>query len=300
MNKERLIKKWLNNELTEAEKQDFLALEEAPLFEEILEESMRFKASANTRVPDVSHIQERLIDHKKRINWGAWASGIAAILVVGYGLLYVFNQSNLNTITTMASETQNITLPDDSKVILNELSELVYSASDWDEKRTLELKGEAFFDVEKGQRFDVNTSNGTVSVLGTEFNVKSYDSIFYVACYEGMVQVEVGDDIIKLPAGESFKLSKGEEQKADIFIIKPRWLNKSSVFERTAISKVFDELENQFNISIDDHSIDGNILFTGAFEHNDLEAALKAITSPLSLTYEMMESNKVKISNIEQ
>ena len=69
---------------------------------------------------------------------------------------------------------------------LNELSQLEYNASKWDENRSLELKGEAFFDVEKGKRFDVTTEFGNVSVLGTEFNVLSRDSIFKVSCYEGL------------------------------------------------------------------------------------------------------------------
>ena len=76
-------------------------------------------------------------------------------------------------------------------------SELNYNASKWGEKRELELKGEAFFDVEKGKRFDVNTELGKISVLGTEFNVLSRDSIFKVSCYEGLVQVTYGNEKIK-------------------------------------------------------------------------------------------------------
>ena len=165
---------------------------------------------------------------------------------------------------------------------MNQDSQLEYNVSNWDKKRTLELKGEAFFDVEKGKRFDVNTKFGSVSVLGTEFNVLSRDSIFKVSCYEGLVQVVYGSETINLPAGNEFVVLSGNAEKIDITIAEPYWLKNMSVFKNASIDAVLKEIENQFDITIHDAFVDKEIMFTGAFEHNNLENALKAVMQPLA------------------
>ena len=43
----------------------------------------------------------------------------------------------------------------------------------WKNERSVNLDGEGFFKVAKGSKFDVETSAGTVSVVGTQFNVKN-------------------------------------------------------------------------------------------------------------------------------
>ena len=42
---------------------------------------------------------------------------------------------------------------------------------------------------------------------------------------------------------------------------------------------------------------DLNIKFTGAFEHNNLENALKSVSNPLNLTYTILNTNEVIIRN---
>jgi transmembrane sensor len=44
-------------------------------------------------------------------------------------------------------------------------------SDDWSKERTLSLEGEAFFEVQKGSKFSVVTSDGIVEVLGTSFDV---------------------------------------------------------------------------------------------------------------------------------
>ena len=74
-------------------------------------------------------------------------------------------------------------------MLLNSKSTITFNKHNWDTNRTLELNGEAFFDVEKGNTFTVKTSQGNVSVLGTEFNVNASVDFFRVSCYEGKVKV---------------------------------------------------------------------------------------------------------------
>ena len=71
-------------------------------------------------------------------------------------------------------ESKTVLLPDQSTVRLNAGSFFTYDAATWDDARTVELHGEAFFDVKKnGVPFTVTTSNSRVQVLGTTFNVRA-------------------------------------------------------------------------------------------------------------------------------
>lgn len=299
MDKEQLIIKWLNNDLSETELEAFNALEDAELYKEIIAEAQRFDGSINAKVDSFETLDQKLISKgSNSINWIKVVSSIAAIFIVGLALFTLVNSGDINSFKTDLAKNELITLPDNSTVNLNELSELEYNNSQWNENRSLDLSGEAFFDVEKGERFDVNTSFGTVSVLGTEFNVLSRDSIFKVSCYEGLVQVAFNDEKIKLPAGTEFVLTSGKGTTSKIAIAEPYWLKSMSVFENASFKDVIQELENQYNIEVQ-YPSDLNIQFTGAFEHDSLQNALKSILKPLNLTYITDNNNKVIIKNGE-
>ncbi|RCT54807.1 FecR family protein [Winogradskyella sp. KYW1333] len=297
MNKEYLVKKWLSNDLSDTETKAFNALEDADFYKEIIEEAQRFNGNINAKVESFNTLDEKLVSkNNTSINWIKVISSLAAILVVGFALFTLINKDQISSFKTALAQNETITLPDNSVVNLNELSELKYDSSNWDENRSLQLKGEAFFDVEKGKQFDVNTDFGKVSVLGTEFNVLSRDSIFKVSCYEGLVQVIYNDEKIKLPAGTEFILSTGKGLKSSIAVAEPYWLKNMSVFENASFKIVIDELKKQYNIKVQ-YPSDLNIKFTGAFEHDNLENALKSITNPFNLTYKIQSTNEVIIKD---
>ncbi|WP_282040789.1 FecR family protein [Winogradskyella flava] len=301
MDKEYLVKKWLSDELSQAEETAFKAMDDTELYEDILQEAQRYRGEDYAKVVSFEELDKHLTTEvsNSETNWRTVAMRIAAVFVIGLALFTVFNQDNIQSFDTDLAQTENIILPDNSVVSLNELSHLEYNASKWDEKRTLELKGEAFFDVEKGERFDVHTEFGTVSVLGTEFNVISKDGTFKVSCYEGLVSVNYGQEEVKLPAGTEFTLTSGDGIKTNISISEPNWLKNMSVFDNASLDAVLAELEKQYDVSINYVSDNDTIInFTGAFEHNNLENALKSVTQALNLTY-TINSQEVEIKNAE-
>jgi len=298
MEKEYLVKKWLNNELSEAEAQSFKAMDDAKLYDEIILEAQRFKGNTQAKVASFDELDRLLSAQKKVIslNWMKIVSSVAAIFVIGIAMFSLLDKNNISSFETDFAQNEIITLPDNSIVNLNQLSQLEYNASRWDEERTLKLNGEAFFDVEKGKRFEVKTNQGIVSVLGTEFNVLATDSIFKVSCYEGLVQVNYNNKEVKVPAGTEFVLKSGNTNKTEIVIAEPYWIKDMSVFDNASITDVFKELERQYNVSV---SLNSNLElnFTGAFEHNNLENALKSITQPLNLTFAIQNNKEVIIRN---
>ncbi len=119
-----------------------------------------------------------------------WMFAAAASIALLFSTVYYLTGTN-ESFSTSFGEQLALVLPDGSEVLLNSKSTLSYKKSDWfDGKRTLELTGEGYFKVKKGSTFSVNSTNGNVSVLGTQFNVKTNPSYFEVLCYEGRVQVK--------------------------------------------------------------------------------------------------------------
>ncbi|WP_298899604.1 FecR family protein [uncultured Psychroserpens sp.] len=299
MDKEYIIKKWLQNDLSPSERAHFDSLDDIELYEEIIQEAQRFKGDAHAKVDSFEVLDKKLGSKKSAsTHWIKVVSSIAAILIAGFALFTLINKDQITSYKTDLAQNETITLPDNSIVNLNELSELEYINTDWNENRSLDLSGEAFFDVEKGNQFEVNTNFGKVSVLGTEFNVLSRDSIFKVSCYEGMVQVTYNNTDVKLPAGTEFILTSGKGLKSNISIAEPFWLKNMSVFENATLKNVILELEKQYNIKVH-FQLDKTLNFTGAFEHNNLENALKSITQPLDLTYTIKNNNEVIIRHVQ-
>src|SRR5690606_22489623 len=125
-----------------------------------------------------------------------------------------------------AGEKTEFLLPDNSKVVLNSDSEAEYKSWNWNKKRSVELKGEAFFKVAKGKTFDVNTSLGKVTVVGTQFNVKARDNRFDVTCFEGKVKVTYKNEEVFLTPGESVTFEEGEEiEIPETKAVLPGWIN---------------------------------------------------------------------------
>ena len=85
------------------------------------------------------------------------------------------NRSYSEVIVPLGSKS-HVVLPDGSDVWLNAGSRLKYSAQFTAKERTVELSGEAYFEVakERKRRFVVVTSNVSINVHGTTFNVKAY------------------------------------------------------------------------------------------------------------------------------
>ena len=301
MDKDYLLKKWLENDLTSEEQIAFDALEDSLFFEEIIQEGARFKNQNANKVMTFATLEKELNNKQKSsTNWLQIVTRVAAVFVIGIGLYFLTSKDEYQTFETQVAQTEQITLPDNSMVTLNELSSLDFNSKNWDKQRNLNLKGEAFFKVAKGKRFDVNTRFGTVSVLGTQFNVSTRDSIFIVACYEGLVQVTHNDKTIKLPAGKAYRIVNGVPEAFNVAVIQPEWLQNMKVFKNATIEAVFNALENHYKITIVADNVDRSMLFTGAFELNNLDNALKATTETLELTYEMKNAKVAIVKNTKQ
>lgn len=300
MSQQEYIEKWLTNTLSEQERIAFEQTEDYRKLNRLSSALQSFKAPEFKTQQEFHRLQ--LIKNAKQeakvvsMQWIKPLLRVAAVLIMMVGVYYIFLSDTTTTVKTLASQKQELLLPDGSSAVLNAGSTLSFNASDWEQHRQVVLEGEAFFKVAKGSRFDVYTTVGSVTVLGTQFNVKSRNNFFEVICYEGKVQVESGDNTVKLFPGDKAGVVKGQWiTKAMAIGEKPDWMLQESSFESAPFSEVLDEFERQYNVSITTNNVDENQLFTGRFVHTDREKALQAITIPLNLTYALSEDQKTLV-----
>ncbi len=293
---ENYLAKWLNNELSEEELAAFKRSEEYASLEKIVRASDALEAPAFDMVKALGDFKARQINKETKVvkmRPAQYLMRIAAAVTVLFAATYFYIASLNETFSTDYAQRTEIVLPDASEVLLNAESELSYSERKWDTERKLSLDGEAFFKVAKGKKFTVTTDLGTVSVLGTQFNVESRKGFFEVTCYEGLVSVTFQGKEEKLPAGTSFLVVNERIVPAEAPLSSvPSWVNNESSFKSIPLTYVLNEFQRQFNVKVETKNVDLTQLFTGTFSNTNINLALQSISTPSQISY-TLEKNKV-------
>lgn len=295
--KNNIYARWLAGDISEVEMD---ALRQSGELSEL--ESILAATDALTLVPyDQDRAYQRIVNNRKPntresiipLMANKWAA-LAAVLV---GVLSYFllsqNASEIIKHEAPIGAMVTIPLPDESTIILNDGSMISYDMTSYEEQRTIDLKGEASFDVESGSPFRVETTGGTVEVLGTQFNVRTWDGAFVVECYEGSVRVTAPRSSLVLRPQESAVLrSDGQLELRAIDHTQPYWQVGISRFDSASVQDVFEEFMRQYDVEIIYQG--RNKIFNGAFTHDSLETALREICRPLDLSYQI-DPNKKRI-----
>ncbi|MCK7590097.1 FecR family protein [Subsaxibacter sp. CAU 1640] len=299
MEHEYLIKKWLNDELTPEELESFKALKDYQSYLDIVETAKNFKASEAHKVESFEKLKQKLQENKSSKVKPLWTNPflrIASVIVIALGVYFSVFYNPITEVDTLAHQQTTVELPDASMVTLNAMSHIEYGKRHWNSNREINLHGEAFFQVEKGSKFDVVTSEGVVSVVGTQFSVNQRDQLFEVKCFEGVVKVVTKlNQVETLTAGKTFRILNGEVYQNETTSSEPQWLQNTSHFEKLPFKIVVAELERQYGIKVTIENFDKNPLFTGGFVHNNLDNALISVTQPLNLSYTIISQKEVVI-----
>lgn len=203
-----------------------------------------------------------------RRRWFAVAT-VAAVAL----LLLLPSVAYLYTKDIVASRGQHLSavLPDGSHVELNADSRLSYKPYWWRMSRHVELGGEAFFDVAKGETFRVQTANGVVRVLGTSFNVFSRGDRFDVVCLTGRVEVSFGGETTVITPEITPSHSATD------------WMQGRFNFTDTPLQEVIEEIERQYDITITTPK-EMDYYYTGNFSRTkNPEDVLRIIEKPFGL-----------------
>lgn len=296
MSKTDYDKKWLNNQLSEEELKSFEKTEEYHFLVKLDDAIQHFKAPDFDLAKEETKLNNKLSQNTARVvNWPVKLISIAAsVLVVVGAWLTFFNEDKASPTTVSSADQSSLYLPDSSFVLLNKQTALTYG--DWGDSREVHLKGEAFFEVVKGSTFNVVTPLGVVSVVGTKFNVEVWDDFFAVSCYEGTVNVVTEDIEIQLNRDQTWQSFDGFKQSGQNTLGKvPDWQIGESQFESIPLKYVLKEFERQYQVLIRTKDVNLEQRFTGAFTHDNINLALKSISLPLNLSYQL-EEKQVQIT----
>lgn len=199
-----------------------------------------------------------------------------------------FLQSDFIVAETSSNENKTITLPDGSTIYLNENSYIKYT-KDF-EKRNIQLKGEAFFEVAKdiANPFIVSTEKTSTQVLGTTFNIDANKKQIEVALITGKVKFsnDKNNSVILNP-GETAIYDKNSaiismkkvENENNI-----AWKTKKLVFDNTNLFLVKKDLEEYFGIKLQ-IATNNNCVFTGTFENAQVDEILEVLSFSLNSKY---------------
>ena len=293
------LAQWLEGELSDIELKGLVSEADYKSFLKIRKGLDVYDSLEGSTDTSFSKIQEQIANKKgkvRNINSNTWLIGIAASVVLFFGLFSILG-NDIVTFETNFGEQKTIALLDGSEVILNSKSTLTYDEDDWENNRTLNLKGEAYFKVQKGSAFTVVTDNGDVQVLGTQFNVNSVSDLLEVVCFEGKVSVHTkNEDVILLPTNSVRRINGYAIEKWDISDVNPSWIDGESSFKSVPLKYVISALESQYNIEINSDTIDNNLIFTGSFTHESLNTALKTVFKSLQIQYFEKEKGNIYLS----
>lgn len=291
------LAKWLNKDLTEEERIAFEKTKEYKEYAKIIEKTELFEAPVFNKEATYKNIQAKIIPQQKVVKLVPnWAYSIAASIALLVGVFYFVGKNTVYE--TSFGEQLAIVLPDGSEVQLNAKSKITLDKKDWEAgSRNLTLNGEGYFKVQKGSKFTVNTEQGSVSVLGTQFNVKRTDGYFEVKCFEGKVSVKSTQEKAILTQGKGFQKTKGNAAKNITFnAASPSWIAGESSFVETPLKYVLKELEKQFHVTIDASKVNLNQLYTGSFTNKNREVAFQSVFIPLQIVVTIDESDNLILS----
>jgi transmembrane sensor len=229
-------------------------------------------------------------------------SAVAAVLVLGLVsvILVRMLRPPSETPSVILASTIDVvrdTLSDGSSVILNTGTELTVPRKFSRTARYVELKGEAFFQVQPDttRPFIIQAGKATVKVLGTHFQVSAYpDSLVDVYVESGRVELSLPDkrrgDTLKtiLNAGERGRITAGSnriERPGGIGPDELYWANRKLIFKETRLSVVFDLLKTHYSavIEVGDPDI-LNCLLSAVFTDEPVDQILKVVAASFDLT----------------
>lgn len=232
--------------------------------------------------------------------WVKYAAVITSILAISGLTLWYFvadSQEKWITASTTNGETLEITLPDNSKVWLNENSILKYPEHFTKEKRELHLTGEAYFEVTKNKHkpFTVQSSamNGCW-VQNLILKPPSNGRIVETSLIEGEIKVSGNNNegAITLSPGQKVELNtvtkqmKVSETNAALDAI---WHNNLIPFKNADIFDIAEVLEKVYGVKIIlSPDISPSTTYSGVLKRKDsIEDVLRILQNTIHLQYKI-------------
>ncbi|WP_139785152.1 FecR family protein [Parabacteroides sp. Marseille-P3160] len=235
-------------------------------------------------------------------------TSIAALIaiIITMGIAYIYQSKRVSPaeivqINAPRGQKSEIILPDGSKVWLNSGSTLTYHTDYNKDNRTVELQGEAFFEVSPNRllTFDVLLENKLkVQVHGTKFNVNAYhdDPNASVSLLEGSVSVMIDRsydqrDAVSLEPNQKIVVNKTSYQyqlETCDAEIESLWRLGRLKIEQATLTQVIKKMERWYGVDIQMEGKDTGKLYWLTIKTESLNEMLELINriTPIKYTVE--------------
>ncbi|WP_276485462.1 FecR family protein [Paraflavitalea pollutisoli] len=213
-----------------------------------------------------------------------------------------------NTMSTPRGRQFQVVLPDGTKVWLNAASSITYPTRFVENNRKVVVSGEVYFEVAKdaARPFVVDfaakagaPTEGTIQVLGTHFNINTYDISQGTATtlLEGSVKLSAGGNQGILQPGEQMVVGNSQLKKrtgVDLSAIMA-WKEGQFYFSDTKMPLVMAELERWYDVDVVyENGIPGGTL-SGEFPRSLLLSEVLRILELSGVRYRI-ENKKLLLS----
>ncbi|MFD2036280.1 FecR family protein [Belliella marina] len=208
-------------------------------------------------------------------------------------------------------KTAALQLSDGSEIILNSGSSLRFPENfRKGGNREVYLTGEAFFKVseDSSRPFIVNADNVNIRVLGTHFNVNSYNgnNSIETILVEGKVGLYMNDEgyseestVVLLPGMRGRSNVGNGSFVVDKVNVKPytAWLEGELIFQSETFSKITQVLERKYAVEIDlkDERLSQQ-KFVAKFKEESLDQILESLQASYPFNYKIIGKNKIVIT----
>ena len=160
-------------------------------------------------------------------------------------------------IETQNAEQSKVILPDGTVVYLNAATTLRCPDRFNQKHRTMELDGEAYFEVERNEEmpFIVKAKNIPIKVLGTRFNVTAYadEPSVTTALLDGRLELGSGDKKITMHPDDIIRIDINTRtvskyrQNASQYI---SWTERRFEYNMITFDELFKRLSRQYDVNI--------------------------------------------------
>lgn len=249
-------------------------------------------------------------EHLKNIVSYRKLTRVAAVIIpfflLGGFLLYSLSVGDeLIEVTAAYGEQKRLLLPDSSEIWLNAGSSIIYPKTFAENKRLVTLDGEAYFIVSKDttKPFIVETSQLSVKVLGTKFNVRAYadDERISTTLTSGKVEVYVRSQLPRILQPNERLTYDESTSHIDISTVESidtdSWIKGRLFFTNATAEEIFRTLERRYNTTIENTlSIPATRRYTVKFlKDENLNEMLNILADIIGFTYQQNE-NKIIIT----
>lgn len=215
--------------------------------------------------------------------------GLMAVVAVPAAYLYkdaLFGRDDYDY-STQVGERKKVTLPDGTLLVLNTNTAVTMDASSATRNLTLH-HGEIL--VQTGHAGDgkslmIHTAYGSIVPLGTQFNVRQFDTFTRITLFEGSLQLATkeGAQFVMMPDQEVDMFATHVELRPENSLLSAAWQNGYIQIDNLPLQSLIEELARYRPGIFLCHPDVRGMRVSGAYSVDDIDASLNSLTQTFPL-----------------